>query len=249
LQQYFEGMPLEGLGYRVHERAGLVTSVNGKAVRHIQLDVGTLLSESEAFQLAIAHLETKDTTERSGRKLIVSNDFSYAPGSFSVAYQFDIEVSLVERWRISIDARDGAVVNKVSLVKNCFEPQDEGYQRGTGLTNYYGRVSIPVLKYEDGSSRLTGQTKNGGNITTMDFRNNSLIALIFGARAYHFYSDDTTYDNAYDNPAVSVQWAAEQTYEYYFQKHGRNSFNDEGADITSYVHVSKTGTTLHGQVG
>jgi Zn-dependent metalloprotease len=239
LQQYFDGMPLEGLGYRVHERAGLVTSVNGKAVRHIQLDVGTLLSESEAFQLAIAHLETKDTTERSGRKLIVSRDFSYAPGSFSVAYQFDIDVSLVERWRISIDARDGAVVNKVSLVKNCFEPQDEGYQRGTGLTNYYGRVSIPVLKYEDGSSRLTGHTKNGGNITTMDFRNNSLIALIFGARAYHFYSDDTTYDNAYHNPAVSVQWAAEQTYEYYFQKHGRNSFNDEGAEITSYVHVEE----------
>src|SRR5687768_10316874 len=44
LQQYYGGIPLEGLGYRVHEKNGFVPSANGRAVRDIKLEAQTAIS-------------------------------------------------------------------------------------------------------------------------------------------------------------------------------------------------------------
>jgi Zn-dependent metalloprotease len=241
---YYRGIPVEGMGYRVHEKNGFVTSANGKAVRHINVNMQLNLTEEQAFRVAVKHLESKDSVFRGGRKLIVSKDFTFTPESFSVAFQFDVDVSLIERWRISIDARTGEVLNKTSLVHSCSKEkgiQPLPYGTGTGLTNYYGRRTISVETYENGSSRLFGQTENGGMIRTMDFRNGPLIILIFGFpyTVYDFYSPNNIYDDAYQRPAVSVQWAAEQAYEYFFKKHSRNSFDNKGSTILSYVHVDK----------
>ena len=242
LQQNYKGIPLEGMGYRVHERNGFVTSANGKAVRSMNINTQATLSERQCFQLAVQYLQTKDTTVQRGRKLIVSKGFAFSPESFFVAYQFDVDVSLVERWRISIDARSGQVVNKVSLINNCFGEKESPplpYGTGTGLTNYYGTQTIRVEKFEDGSSRLQGQTEHGGKIGTYDFGNRPSIILYLGIpfNPSYFFSSNNTYSSPYQKPAVSVQWAAEQAYEYYFKKHSRNSFDNKGSEIKSYVHV------------
>jgi bacillolysin len=244
LQQYYKGIPLEGMGYRVHEKDGFITSANGKAVRDIHLDTQTGISEETAFYMAAKYLNTKDTIFRHGRKLIVSKDFTFTPESFSIAFQFDMDVSLIEQWRISIDARKGQVINKVSLVNTCSkeEPKPLPYGTGTGLTNYYGSKTIRVEKYENGSSRLVGQTEHGGKIGTYDFQNVSILSLTLfyeWHKVYDFYSGNNTYKDPYHKPAVSVQWAAEQAYEYYFKKHNRNSFDNNGSAIKSYVHVDK----------
>uniref|UniRef100_UPI0035614559 M4 family metallopeptidase n=1 Tax=Lutibacter sp. TaxID=1925666 RepID=UPI0035614559 len=45
------------------------------------------------------------------------------------------------------------------------------------------------------------------------------------------------WDNAAkDNGALDAHWGAEMTYDYWLTKHGRNSFNNTGAAINSYVH-------------
>lgn len=244
LQQYYKSIPVEGMGYRVHEKNGFMTSANGKAVRDINVDTEVILSEEQAFHLAVKYLQTKDTTFRNGRKLIVSKDFTFTPESFSIAFQFDIDVSLIEQWRISIDARDGKMINKVSLVNSCLKEESPPlpYGTGSGLTNYYGNKTIRVEKYGSGSSRLVGRTESGGIIGTYDFRNVSILSLTLFFEfhdVYDIYSSDNTYNASYHKPAVSVQWAAEQAYEYYFKKHNRNSFDNKGSAIKSYVHVDR----------
>lgn len=243
LQQYYKGIPLEGMGYRVHEKGGYITSANGKAVRNINLNTQTTISEEQAFHLAIKYLNAKDTTFTPGQKLIVSKGFTFTPESFSIAFRFDIDISLIEHWRISIDARTGDVINKVSLVNTCFEDEEPPlpYSTGTGLTNYYGSKTIQVEKLGSGS-RLVGQTEHGGIIGTYDFRNVNILSLLLFFefhKVYDFYSSTNTYNDAYLKPAVSVQWAAEQAYEYYYKKHNRNSFDNNGSAITSYVHVDR----------
>jgi Zn-dependent metalloprotease len=254
LQQYYKGIPLEGMGYRVHEKDGFITAANGKAVRRINFDTQTAFSEVQAFHLAINYLNSKDTTIRQGKKLIVSKNFTFTPESFSVAFQFDINVSLIERWRISIDARNGQLINKVSLVNSCFKEEEKKkenekrteitqplpYGTGTGLTNYYGRQTIRVENVGEGS-RLEGRTANGGIISTYSFGNRPVILLLLGFpfSPSMFYSSDNTYNDPYQKPGVSVQWAAEQAYEYYFKKHNRNSFDNNGGAIKSYVHVDE----------
>ncbi len=245
LQQYYKGIPLEGMGYRVHEKAGFVTSANGKAVRDINLDTQTVLSEESAFNLAVKYLQTNNLVFKPGKKLIVSKGFTLAAKSFSVAFQFDIDVSLIEQWRISIDASDGQVLNKVSLVNTCFEEKEITpplpYGTGIGMTNYYGNQNVQVEKFKDGSSRLVGKTENGVTIETYDFRNGPpiILALGFPYNVSEFYSSNNTYNSAHQKPAVSAQWAAERAYEYYFKKHNRNSYDNNGSAIKSYVHVGQ----------
>ncbi|MBL7857426.1 MAG: M4 family metallopeptidase [Cyclobacteriaceae bacterium] len=244
LQQNYRGIPLEGMGYRIHEKGGFMTSANGKAVHTIKLNTQSTISEKQAFQLAKQYLNTKDTTFRQGKKLIVSKGFTFTPESFFVAFQFDIDVSLIERWRISIDARNGQLINKVSLVNTCFNEKEVAPPlpngTGTGLTNYYGSQNIRVEKFENGASRLVGQTENGGSIGTYDFRNVSIWAFIFDHyRVDDFYSANDSFNTLYQKPAVSVQWATEQAFEYYFKKHGRNSYDNNGSPIVSYVHVDQ----------
>jgi Zn-dependent metalloprotease len=238
LLQHYKGIPVEGMGYRLHEKGGFLTSVNGKAVRKMNPDMQVSLSEQQAFQFAARYLQTKDTTVRKGTKLIVSKGFTRSPESFAVAFQFDIDVSLIERWRISIDARTGQVLNKVSLVNSCKNEEAAPplpYVSGSGSTSYYGSKTIRVESTGSGT-QMVGQTQHGGIIRTYDFGHRPVIILQLG---FPFTpplvtSGSTVY---YDQPAVSVQWAAEQAYEYYFNKHNRNSFDNNGGAITSYVHV------------
>ncbi|NOS91846.1 MAG: T9SS type A sorting domain-containing protein [Cyclobacteriaceae bacterium] len=247
LQQYYKGIAINGMGYRMHEKDGFVKSANGKAVRKMNIDIETRLSEAQAFQLAVKHLQTKDTTVRQGNRVVVSKNFTFTPESFSIAYVFDIDVSLIERWRISIDARSGQVINKVSLVQDCFNHKETTpplpYGTGTGITNYYGTQTIQVEKFEgSSSSHLYGLTENGGKIGTYDFQYVHIIALILFfqyTNASYFYSPNNSYDDPYQKSAVSVHWAAEKAYEYYFNKHGRNSFDNFGSEIKSYVHIGE----------
>lgn len=257
LQQYYQGLPIEGLVYRVHEKQGIVTSANGRAIREINLTMNTSITEERAFHLAVRYVNGKDSVFRTGRRLIVSKNFAYTPGSFAVAYQFDIDVSLIEQWRISIDARTGDVINKVSLVQTCGIDETPPvlvsnfslsrtatpwlpYSTGTGLTNYYGRQTIRVEKTGESSSQLIGQSEHGGLLKTYDFRNVSILSLLLffqWHKAYLVSSYNNIYDQDYVKPAVSAQWAAEKAYEYYYTKHNRNSYDNHGSAIVSYVHV------------
>ena len=44
LQQYYKGIAIDGMGYRVHEKNGFVKSANGKSVRSLNIDVQTSLN-------------------------------------------------------------------------------------------------------------------------------------------------------------------------------------------------------------
>ena len=59
LQQHYKGIAVEGMGYRVHEKNGFVTSANGRAIRNINLDTKTTFSEESTFNLAVKYLQTK----------------------------------------------------------------------------------------------------------------------------------------------------------------------------------------------
>src|SRR5919109_533581 len=96
-----------------------------------------------------------------------------------------------------ITSVNGQIVNKVSLVNDCFnETPPLPYGTGTGLTRYYGNQTIRVEKFDNGSSRLQGQTAHGGAIKTFDFHNASVLAWAFGFNVpvYDFTSSNTIYN-------------------------------------------------------
>ena len=112
---------------------------------------------------------------------------------------------------------------------------------GSAQTRYSGTQSIET-------------TSSGGNFTLNDAsrkvytRNANNLAPVGNSLPYitsysEFTDSDNNwtaaeYDNANkDNAALDAHWGAMKTYDYWQTVHGRNSYDNAGAQLRSYVHV------------
>ncbi len=97
----------------------------------------------------------------------------------------------------------------------------------TGISNYNGIVSFTATTASTGFNLR--QSVYGNGISTYFLYNNDKYN-----EATDVWSGGTAFVGDY--PAVSAHWGSERTYQYYYQKHNRNSFDGAGALIKSYVH-------------
>lgn len=99
----------------------------------------------------------------------------------------------------------------------------------TGTSLYNGNVSF-TADNASGPYRLR-QTADGGGIQTFDLNNstNYNSAVDITSSSTNFTSNPT---------GVQAHFGAERTYKYYSQKYGRNSYNNTGGVIKSYVSYS-----------
>lgn len=264
LKQYFQDVEIEGGEYILHEKDGFLTSANGRLFDKIDLNTKPTLSGEQALQLALNHLNAKtymwekkeeETLLQSikkdpnatyfpkGKLIITSKDYTFEPGSFRLTYQFDIYTAEpLGRWYLYVDAHTGAVVNQINRIQECFLNTGSSsglipevthslvYQDGSGVSFYNGTVPLKT-EFINGNYRLRGVTTNGGKIETYDLKHGENHG-----QASDFIDSDNFFDTVNDKAAVNVHWGTEKTFEYYFSEFGRNSFDDFGMTMRSYVH-------------
>jgi Zn-dependent metalloprotease len=228
-QQTYKGVPVEGFEYRLHERSGHMVSANGRLAPSLNLDIQPTISEQQAFQSAKDKLKAGSTPFKPGQLLITSKDFTFEPESFLLAYQFEIDISPIEKWNVSIDAHSGELINKVSLIHACNGGDPGPYTTGTGLTNYNGSKEIRT-EFVDGTYRLRGQTDDRVLFETYDLQGSEFWIPIDVTDP----DNDFTDENA--KAGVSVHWGVEQSLNYFKQKHDRNGMSGYGGTLRSYVH-------------
>jgi Zn-dependent metalloprotease len=238
-QQKYKGIPVEGMEYRVHVKSGYVVSANGKLVRQIKVDVKPTITEEQAFQIAKGKLKALNAKYKPGQLLITAKDFNFQSDSLLLAYQFDIEVSLIEKWRVSIDAHKGEIINKISLVHACSPPNPEPYATGTGLTNYNGVKEIKT-EFVDSTYRLRGMTDYGISIETYDLHGT------YGETQTDITDPDNDFIDENAKAGVSVHWGVEQSLKYFTEKHGRYSIQGYGEPVYSYVHYGNEVANAYG---
>jgi Zn-dependent metalloprotease len=85
----------------------------------------------------------------------------------------------------------------------------------------------------DGNYRLR-ESGRGGGIATFDAGGTFVLW-----RSTDFVDNDSIFTDPNDQAGVSTHWAAEATYDYFLDKHGRNSYDDAGGRIISYVHYGE----------
>ncbi|MGB0850313.1 MAG: M4 family metallopeptidase [Bacteroidia bacterium] len=107
---------------------------------------------------------------------------------------------------------------------------------GTANTKYRGLKTITTDSIAPGNYRLR-ETGRGGGIETY----NMLTGTKYNAAVDFTDSDNywNNYNAAYDEIATDAHYGAEVTYDYYFDRFNRNSFDNNGAKIRSYVHYRK----------
>jgi bacillolysin len=181
--------------------------------------------------------------------------------NLKLAYKFDIYATQpLSRGDVYVDAQTGDVLFYNATIKHAthfgyssslynkntkcdtFLTQEETSKiatsfealvSGTAATRYSGSKTIQTTL--SGSSYILKDATRGGGINTYDLNTSTNYSS-----AVNFTDSDnnwTTTTNK-DNGAFDAHWGAEMTYDYWTTKHNRNSYNNSGAAINSYVHYS-----------
>jgi Zn-dependent metalloprotease len=148
-----------------------------------------------------------------------------------LAWKFNVYAQQpVSRAFIYVDARSGEVVLQDNIIKHAAAT-------GTFATKYSGTQSS-ATSTTTGGYYLREATRGSGIETYNCRKGNSYTSAVDFVDADNNW---TEYNNAnFDNAALDAHYGAQSTYDYFKNVHARNSYNNAGAKIKSYVHFDDT---------
>ncbi|MES2479927.1 MAG: M4 family metallopeptidase [Bacteroidota bacterium] len=156
--------------------------------------------------------------------LVWIDDMSTSEGDRKIrlAYRFDIYAEKpLSRQHVFIDAATGKVLFSNALIKHT---------SASGVSKYSGNVAFETAK--PGTTYLLYDSTRGGGIYTLNMNNSTTYSS-----AVNFASPTNTWPTATShNIALDAQWGTEKVYDYWLSEHGRDSWDDMGSILQSYVH-------------
>lgn len=254
--QYYKGVKVEHGSYIVHIKNGVIHSINGELKKLKDVTTSPALSEKAALAKAISFIgarkymwqdpeqeawakelfnNKKATFYPKGELVFVENFLSKEKeknGEVVLAWKFDIYAQTpLSRDYVYVDATTGQVVFKDAIIKHATAS-------GTAATRYSGSRTITTDSY-NGSYRLREFTRGNGIETYNCQTGTSYTAAVDFTDNDNSWTATEFNNTAKDNAALDAHWAAQMTYDYFKLKHNRNSYDNAGAKIKSYVHYDK----------
>jgi Zn-dependent metalloprotease/PKD repeat protein len=236
-QQTWNGFPIVATMMIVHVKNTMVVSVNGTTFNKINAVVSASIPESVAFNKALNHVNAAEyrwQTEAKqqlpkGELMLAPYKGNFSDESYRLAYRFDIYATEpLKREYIFVDAVTGEIVFSLDRIHYS-------NSNGTAATAYSGNHPIVVDSISPTSYRLR-ETTRGLGVETYDLLHDS----DYGA-AVDFTDTDNYWNNVnanQDEYATDAHWGAEMTYDFYYIKFNRNSIDDAGMKLLSYVHYN-----------
>ncbi len=220
---------------------GKMVSVNGDINDVTNLSGQFMLTEAAALQKALNKVNaTKYKWENSAdeahtRIVLNQPDFTYFPkgiktylevkGKLIAAYRFDIyaEVPLY-RANVFVDALTGAILDEQNLICST----DIG---ATALLKYSATQSITCDQVTPTQFRLR-EVARGLGVETYNMNNTSTYS------STDFTNTSTAWTSTvqFEQVGRDAHWGCEMTYDYYWLQHNRNSIDNGGFKLLSYVH-------------
>lgn len=233
-EQYYKGIPLKGCVVSSHGTKNRIKSISGEFLPKFELDVDVSISSKQAVEFALSHVDARkyywqneEHAVRPVGELVFINVAKDGSHDFKLAYMIDVyAVEPLSRAWVYVDANTGNIL----LEDNRIHHADT---KGTAHTKFRGTREI-TTDYTGSTYRLR-ETGRGNGVETYDLNNGTSYSS-----AVDFTDADNVWDvtTEFDDAAYDAHWGAEQTYDYFFEKHGRNSYDGSGATIKSYVHYS-----------
>ena len=244
--QYYQGIRVEHADYTVHAKGDAIESISGDFERISGLSTTPALSAETALGRALAHVgarqymwQTAEADAASFRpqgELVVVRDarVGNVTGPLVLAWKFNVYAAHpVSRAYVYVDARSGEVVLQDNIIKHVGAT-------GTFATAYSGSRSTTDGTTTGGYFLREGTTRGLGVETYNCKKGNSYTAATDFVDADNNWTA-TEYNNAnFDNVAGDAHIGAQTTYDYWKAVHGRNSYDNAGAKIKSYVHFDDT---------
>ena len=237
--QFYQGIPVEHASYTVHSKGGVIESISGDFERITNLNITPSLSATAALGRALAHVGARtymwQTNEANAASfvptgaLVVVRDYRVENGPQVLAWKFNVYAAApISRAYVYVDAHTGDVVLTDNIIKHAAAT-------GTFATAYSG--TRPTADGTTTGGYYLRETTRGNGIQTFNCkRSNSYTAAVDFVDADNNWTA-AEYNNAnFDNVAGDAHVGAQATYDYWKNVHGRNSYDNAGAAIKSYVH-------------
>jgi Zn-dependent metalloprotease len=243
--QTYQGYKVENSMFIVHTKDGIITGMTGTIVTAFDPQMSSRLTRAyvakEAIQLAIKSVHAErymwenPEKEQALKKQFNKQDTTYYPranlvwyspggeinpDSLRLAYKVDVYAEKpLSRSYIYVDAQTGAVLGTSSILNNTDAT-------GTANTTYSGTRTIHS-DLGQGIYYLQDLTRGGGIFTR--------------------HGESGTYSNVYtsatanwsltgnDQAAMDAHWGVESTYDFYKTNFNRNSVDNAGLPLNSYV--------------
>ena len=230
-QQYYNNIKVEFGTVTLHSINGMVASISSEFYKIVDLSTEPTISNIQAFNKAVSHTgaktylwEEEDESNEIGYskpegELLIVPVFEGRTAVMKLAYKFDIYATdPIYRADVYIDAQTGAFILENKKIHHNDIP-------ASGASLYNGNVSF-TADDTSGPYRLR-QTADGNGIETYDMNNGT---------SYSNASDITSGSSVFNDPTgVQAHYGAEQTHKYFSGNHGRNSYDNTGTTIKSYV--------------
>ncbi|MDB5233644.1 MAG: hypothetical protein JWR44_637 [Hymenobacter sp.] len=250
--QFYQGIRVEHADYTVHAKGGTVESISGDFEKITGLNITPSLSADLALKRAMAHVgatkymwQTGEADAQSFRpqgELVIVRDarVNTETGPLVLAWKFNVYAAEpISRSFVYVNARTGEVVLQDNIIKHAAAT-------GTFATAYSGTRSFNDGTTTGGYFLREGTTRGLGIETYNCRKSNSYTSAVDFIDADNNWTS-TEYNNAnFDNVAGDAHVGAQATYDYWKNVHGRNSYDNAGAKIKSYVHFDDTPTTTAG---
>ena len=256
LQQYYKGVKVEHGRLNAISKNGNLSKVVGRYVSVENLNATPSLTEEQALEFALKHINAeKYIWEDEGNEQFLKNEQNNQSATFypkgelviiesnpysentapRLAYKFDIyALKPISRAYYYIDAFSGELLREKTILKHV---------EVIGQTRYSGTRTIETEQVGN-QFRLRDNTRGNG-ISTLNA--NHAFFDTFGnidlSGSTEFLDNDNNwtvgeFNNVdKDNAALDAHWGAMNTYDYFFNEHGRNSIDNNGYQLFNYVHI------------
>lgn len=244
--QVIDGIEIIGADVVIHRNLkGEITGITG-SMKQVVGDVNPSFSTTVALQTAMRHIGEnqpfswmdpdqefmlREATGNPNASYYPQPRLVYAPingdfnGEYVLAYRSVLQVGgeNPSRWVIDVNAVTGEVINHYNSIHTVAAI-------GTGSSLYSGSVSIGT----DLVSNVYYMRDVTRKVETYNMNNGTQYN-----RATLFSRSTNTWSATAERAGVDAHFGASQTYDYFKNVHGRNSFDGNGATIKSYVHYSR----------
>lgn len=243
--QTYNNIPIFEATFILHIANNKIYSLNGTLYQNINITDGNIIEETQALDYALRSTKAKKFKWQSVEEETALKEQSENPNAtyfpegelfylnnnnnnnfHQLAWRFNVYASdtLLHEW-IFVDAYSGKILMKLPIIHNTDTP-------GTAVTKYSGTQTITSDSYS-GTYRLR-ESGRGNGIRTYNMQQGTNYA-----NAVDFTDNDNYWDNFnsnFDEVATDAHWAAEKYYDYLYNEHNRNSLDNSGLALLSYIH-------------
>ena len=246
-QQYYKGIPVEGGEFIIHSAAGKAITGNGKIITGLSLGSAPALSAQQAVDKALAftHAEKymwedpaseamlkkarKDpaaTYQPKAKLVVIDKKYGNDASKYILAYKVEVYASKPLSYKnIYVNANTGAIYHTMDRLHLTDVP-------AIAHTKYSGTQNITVDSTGPGAYRLRETGRSGVETYNMSTGTSYSAAVDFT----HPDTDWTLTNAQQDEIGLDAHFGAEATYDFYFNNFGRDSYDNNGAPLISYVH-------------